>query len=226
MLASLLLCLALAASAPSTGAGSSTAPTPVFSAGEAGAAAYRLPGLVAFRGVALAYAVQRTLGCADHKSGVHNIVLKRSTNNGASFGPIVTLVDTATIWGTTEKCSPAPCMGGVATNPTMVADNRTGQVLLFFSHTNASMEHATHRGSGPVYEKAAVYPDATETFVMATSDLGEHWSAPTALTGLEGKGGASPLCGLTPAGGHGVQLSSGRLLVPGYHIKHCTKVSA
>ena len=169
--------------------------------------------------------MQRTLGCADHKSGVHNIVLKRSTDSGASFGPIATLVDTAAIWGPTETCSPAPCMGGVATNPTMVADNRTGELLLFFSHTNSSMEHATHHGSGPVYELAAVYPDATEAFVTTSTDLGRSWSAPTSLAGPGGAGApASPLCGLTPAGGHGVQLHSGRLLVPGYHIKHCTKV--
>eukprot|EP01051_Picozoa_sp_SAG22_P012274 SAG22_NODE_1259_length_4983_cov_2.399877_1_plen_370_part_00 len=195
--------------------------TPVFSAGEGGAAAYRLPGLLQHRGVTLACAVQRTLGCTDHKSGVHNIVLKRSTDSGRSFGPLTTIVDTAALWGPAEKCGPAPCMGGVATNPTMVADNRSGEVLLFFSHTNSSMEHATHHGSGPVYEKAAVYPDATEAYVMASTDLGASWAKPAALAGLGT--GASPLCGLTPAGGHGVQLSSGRLLVPGYHIKLCTK---
>ena len=72
--------------------------------------------------------MQRTLGCADHKSGVHNVVLKRSTDMGHTFGPLATVVDTAALWGAAEKCSPAPCMGGVATNPTMVADNRSGEV--------------------------------------------------------------------------------------------------
>ena len=44
--------------------------------------------------------------------------------------------------------------------------------------------------------------------MAASTDLGRSFGAPTALAGLGA--GVSPLCGLTPAGGHGVQLSSGR----------------
>lgn len=74
-----------------------TAPVSVFARGEANSSAYRIPGLLEFRGVVMAFAVQRTLGCSDHKSGVHNIVLKRSTDQGASFGILSTVVDTAAV---------------------------------------------------------------------------------------------------------------------------------
>eukprot|EP01047_Picozoa_sp_COSAG01_P045715 COSAG01_NODE_4235_length_5218_cov_2.159601_3_plen_188_part_00 len=117
----------------------------------------------------------------------------------------------------------APCMGGVATNPTPVADAQTGEVLLFFSHRNASMEHATHHGSGPVYELAWVYPDATTAYVIASTDLGQSWGEPVPLAS---RGAPSPWCSLTSSGGHGVQLSSGQLLVPGYHLHTCTKIDA
>ena len=218
-----LAALALARPWPAGGA----EPVPVFALGEANSSAYRLPGLLAFRGVVLALGVQRTLGCADHKSGVHNIVLKRSTDLGASFGPLLTVVDTAAVWGAAERCAgtpSAPCMGGVATNPTVVGDDHTGEVFLFFSHTNHSMEHATHQGSGPVYEYSWVYPDATIPYVSTSTDLGLTFGPPEPLAALGGS--SSSLCGLSASGGHGIQLDSGRLLVPGYHVRECTKLSA
>ena len=219
----LALALLLLAGSP---ADNFTDAVPVFALGEANSSAYRIPGLLAFRGTVLAFAVQRTLGCSDHKSGVHNIVLKRSTDMGASFGPLLTVIETAAVWGAGERCAgtpKAPCMGGVATNPTVVADEMTGEVLLFFSHTNHSMEHATHKGSGPVYEYAWVYPDATTSYVSTSTDLGLTWGAPEPLAAL---GASSPsLCSLTASGGHGIQLDSGRLLVPGYHVRNCTKLS-
>eukprot|EP01052_Picozoa_sp_SAG31_P004256 SAG31_NODE_175_length_21352_cov_3.981508_6_plen_430_part_00 len=203
--------------------GTSSPPVSVFALGEANASAYRLPGLLSFRGVTLAFAVQRTLGCSDHKSGVHNIVLKRSTDMGASFGSLLTVIDTAKLWGEAERCvgtPSAPCMGGIATNPTVVGDKNTGEVLLFFSHTNHSFEHATHQGSEPVYELTQLYPDATQSYVVTSTDLGKTWGAPKLLAEL---GAPSDLCSLTAAGGHGIQLESGRLLVPGYHIRACGK---
>jgi sialidase-1 len=202
-----------------------SAPTPsgpvsVFALGEANASAYRLPGVVAFRGAVLAFGVQRTRGCADHKSGVHNVVMKRSTDAGRTFGNLTTVVDTVKVWG--QKAAVSTSMGGVATNPTPVVDETTGELMLFFSHTNASMEHATHKGNGPTWEYTWFYPDATTSYVMTSVD-GDNWSPPRTLAS---HGARTPLCSVTPAGGHGVQLASGRLLVPGYHLKKCTKIDA
>ena len=188
----------------------------VFARGEGNASAYRIPGLLSFRGVTLAFAAQREAACTDHKSGIHNIVLKRSTDAGRSFGSLTTVIDTLAVWG--AKASVSGSMGAVATNPTPVADARTGEVLLFFSHTNASMEHATHTGTGPVWEYSWWYPDATTSYVVSSTDLGMTWGRPRTLFS---KGVRTGHCGVTASGGHGVQLASGRLLVPGYHIKTC-----
>ena len=206
--------------ATTVGLGTTSGPVSVFALGEANSSAYRLPALVAFRGELLAFSVQRTLGCTDHKSGVHNVVMKRSTDAGRSFGNLTVVVDTVKVWG--KKASVSGSMGGVATNPTPVVDATTGELLLLFSHTNASMEHATHTGSGPVWEYSWFYPDATTSYIVSSTD-GERWSAPKTLAS---HGARTSLCGVTPAGGHGVQLASGRLLVPGYHLKNCTKLDA
>eukprot|EP01048_Picozoa_sp_COSAG05_P010260 COSAG05_NODE_892_length_6724_cov_32.630491_2_plen_438_part_00 len=219
--------LLLAAFAAATLAGtpthaSKTSPTSVFARGEANSSAYRIPGLVSFRGVVLAFAEQRTKGCADHKSGVHNIVMKRSTDMGRTFGNLSVIVDVPAVWGA-KAASDGSSMGGTASDPTPVVDSKTGEILLFFGFTNASMEHATHHGTGPVYEYAWFYPDAKQSYVVSSTSMGLSWSQPTTVASL---GAHSPLCGVGPAGGHGVQLASGKLLVPGYHIKKCTKLDA
>ena len=216
MLLQLLLSLLLA------GQAAAPAGVSVFARGEANSSAYRIPGLLTVNGVVLAFAAQRTQGCADHKSGVHNLVLKRSTDMGRSFGNLSMVVDVEAVWGA-AAARDGRGMGAVATNPTPVADERTGEILLFFGHTNVSMEHATHHGSGPVYEYTWVYPDATTSYVMSSTDLGLSWGQPKTVASL---GAKSDLCSVTPAGGHGVQLPSGKLLVPGYHIHKCTKIDA
>jgi sialidase-1 len=132
------------------------------------------------------------------------------------------VVDVLAVWGA-KAASDGTSMGGTASNPTPVADSKTGEILLFFGFANASMEHATHHGTGPVYEYAWFYPDAKQAYVMSSTSMGVSWSKPKTVASL---GAQSPLCGVGPAGGHGVQLASGKLLVPGYHIKKCTKLDA
>ena len=53
--------------------------------------------------------------------------------------------------------------------------------------------------------------------------VGLTWAKPQLLTSL---GAASEWCSNMPATGHGVQLPSGKLLVPGYHLRKCTKIDA
>ena len=217
----------------------------VFGRGEGNSSAYRIPGVISFRGTILAFAEQETTACSDRKSGVHNIVLKRSTTQGKSWSNMSVVVDVEKLWGA-KAAHDGSLMGGEAGGPTPVLDERSGEVLLFFSYSNVSMEHATHHGSEQPYEYSWLYPDAQQTFVMSSTDgkqqlplrllpkpqrldkqavhaVGLTWGRPKLLTSL---GAASEWCSNMPATGHGVQLPSGKLLVPGYHLRKCTKIDA
>jgi len=78
-----------------------TARSKVFVAGQGGYKAYRIPGIVAAYPrasddnssvVLIAYAEGRKNGCGDY-DGQHDIVLKRSTDDGASWGPLQVVAD-------------------------------------------------------------------------------------------------------------------------------------
>ena len=60
--------------------------------------AFRIPGLVAIGDdVLLAYAEGRKTGCSDF-AGVHDLVQKRSTDSGKTWGPLRTLIDAVHFW--------------------------------------------------------------------------------------------------------------------------------
>lgn len=104
----------------------------VMAEGEAGSAAYRIPGLLAFRGGLFAIGTARTQGCTDRKSGQHNVVLRSSDDGGKTFGPLTTVVNVSAVWPT-QGCYTPGCTGGVAANPTIVGDAATGTLFIFFS---------------------------------------------------------------------------------------------
>lgn len=61
-------------------------------------AAFRIPGLVAVgQEQLLAYAEGRKSGCSDF-AGQHDLVQKRSTDAGKTWGPLRTLVDAVAFW--------------------------------------------------------------------------------------------------------------------------------
>ena len=80
----------------------------VFKPGEGGYAAFRIPGIVASSrngsSVLHVFAEGRKYSCADFQ-GQHDIVYKRSTNAGASFSPLRTLLDPVKLFGNAQ-CPP------------------------------------------------------------------------------------------------------------------------
>jgi sialidase-1 len=89
----------------------------VFVAGQDGHAAYRIPGVVAAypparesgagaaaaaaqQPVLLAYAEGRKNGCGDY-DGQHDLVLKRSLDNGATWGPMQVVADAVKLFNCT-----------------------------------------------------------------------------------------------------------------------------
>ena len=76
--------------------------TPVFSRGEGGCSAYRIPGIQSLNGTLLVFAECRKYDCGDF-GGQHNIAFKRSTDGGASFSEVQTLLDPMVMFSA-EQC--------------------------------------------------------------------------------------------------------------------------
>ena len=165
--------------------------TEVFTSGAEGYHTFRIPTLVVMPdGTLLAICeghlrprTRRQLserprwghGRADYQS-LH-LVLKRSTDNGVTWGPLEVIA------GDGQR---------VTHNPCAVVDGETGTVWLSFI-TDGDLVH-----------------------VVSSSDSGVHWTAPVEIT-RDVKLPSWTTYWTGP--GHGIQLKSGRLMVPSYHVE-------
>lgn len=186
----------------------------LFQAGTGGYGCYRVPALVRTGdGSLLAFAEGRkTQSCGDR--GDNDIVVRRSTNDGRTWGPIkvVAVGDTAlgaygtgTVPAGTEAGSPV-----TRSNPAPVVDAVNHRVYLLST-------------SNPVNNSYPRIP-----WVQESADDGLTWSAPTALNvSLT----TSPIGGgwFATGPGHGVQLTQGThkdRLVVGAHQQSGSSVHA
>jgi sialidase-1 len=130
----------------------------LFRADEGGYHTYRIPALLRAKdGSILAFAEGRKNGRGD--SGEINIVMKRSTNNGDSFGP------QQLVWAD----GPNTCG-----NPCPVLDEVTGTIWLLLTHNR-----------GDDHEKEITIRTSKESrivWVMHSDDNGLTWSKPTDIT--------------------------------------------
>ncbi|MEV7364193.1 sialidase family protein [Streptomyces sp. NPDC003631] len=162
-----------------------------FHAGLEGYASYRIPAVVATgTGTLLAFCEGRVDSAADH--GHIDIVLRRSTDGGRTWGPLLTVARNGS---------------GLAGNPAPVVLD-TGRILLV--HVRAAgtaTEDAVMRGQvGP--------EDGRRVWVQHSDDDGLGWSAPREIT-AQVKREDWRWYATTP--GHGLQLGTGRIVVPGNH---------
>ena len=142
----------------------------VFTRGEAGYHCFRIPALVVTpKGTVLAFAEGRRDSCRDDAD--IDLVLKRSTDQGLTWGPLQVLFDD----------------GDLSVNqPVPVVNRETGEVVFVFCKNNQRV------------------------FVSKSGDEGVTWSEPREISEQV----ADPSWSYLGAGpGHGIQLSSGRLLV-------------
>ncbi|MFG3015562.1 exo-alpha-sialidase [Streptomyces cinerochromogenes] len=162
-----------------------------FRAGREGYASFRIPAVVASRsGTLLAFCEGRVDSAADH--GHIDIVLKRSTDGGRTWGPLQAAARNGT---------------GLAGNPAPVVLD-TGRILLVHIRAAASAtEAAILRGQ---VEDA----DGRRVWVQHSDDDGLTWSEPREITPQVKKPGWRWYA-TTP--GHALQLTSGRVLVPANH---------
>ena len=163
--------------------------TDLFTSGTLGYHTFRIPALVVTTsGTLLAFAEGRRN--SRHDTGAIDIVVRRSRDNGQTFDEMRVAVEGG---------------GNVAGNPAPVVDASTGRVWLLFCRNNAD---------GP--ESLICAGQAPRTvWVTSSDDDGQSWAAPREITG-DVKLPEWTWYATGP--GHGLQLVSGRLLIPCDHI--------
>ncbi|MEU0174552.1 sialidase family protein [Streptomyces massasporeus] len=162
-----------------------------FRAGQEGYASFRIPAVVATRtGDLLAFCEGR-VGSRDDFGNI-DVVLKRSTDGGRTWGPLTVAARN----GDALAGNPAP----------VVLD--TGRVLIVHVRNAAlATEDAIRRGT----VSAA---DGRRVWVRHSDDEGRTWSAHKEIT-RETKRPEWRWYATTP--GHAIQLTTGRIVVPANH---------
>ncbi len=166
----------------------------VFVSGEDGYHTYRIPSLIVTpNGTVLALCEGRKRGRGD--SGNIDLVLKRSFDNGATWEPMEVIADDG------------PNTIG---NPCPVVDRETGTVwLLLTGNRGEDSEAEIMRGTSK---------DTRRVWVMKSEDDGKTWSERKEITETTK---APDWTWYATGPGCGIQLSSGRLLIPCDHaVRH------
>jgi len=167
--------------------------TNIFEAGVDGYKLYRIPGIVATsRGTLLAYCEARKSDKGDW--GHIDIVLRRSSDGGATWEPmrkIVTPPKDAQRNPAAVKQKLGKPGEITANNPVAIVDHKTGAVHFLFCIEYGRCYTMRSEDDGKTFSDAV---DITPTFDKFRSDY--NWQV------------------LATGPGHGIQLSSGRLIVP------------
>lgn len=171
--------------------------TEVFVSGSEGYHTFRIPAIIATKkGTLLAFCEGRKSGRSD--SGNIDTLLKRSTDNGKTWGPLQVVWDDG---------------ANTAGNPCPVVDRETGAVWLLLTRnlgedTEAEIKDRTAKGT-------------REVWVSKSMDDGVTWSAPADITATTK---APDWTWYATGPGVGIQLKSGRMLIPCDHNVAGTKL--
>ena len=181
----------------------------VFTPGESGYVAFRIPGIQAVNGSLLVFAEGRKYGCSDF-SGQHDVVYKRSTDRAKTWSPLLTLLDPTKLFDSTE--CPRDSASVTSENkscqfwdPTPIVDHATGTVFLMTSRSYA------HHGWTNVESRMQSQMDM---WLLRSTDAGISWSS--APENITEQVWSDTQHLPTPANGHGIQTSTGRLIMPTY----------
>lgn len=153
-----LLLMIVPAYSQKTSAKLSTTPVPVFVAGEAGYAGFRIPTIIkAANGDLIVFAEARRHSLSD--SGDIDLVMCRSNDNGATWGPITV------VWDDGEN---------TCGNPVPVVVGRKGKILLL-----ATWNFGNDRERTICSERSV---DTRRVFILRSTDHGRTWSASKEIT--------------------------------------------
>jgi len=192
--------LMLAVAAPAAPGGGLPGKTVVFQGGEGGYACYRIPAIVRTgSGVLLAFCEGRKNSAAD--SGDIDLLLRRSTDNGATWGRATV------VW----EDGPHTCG-----NPCPVADRATGRILLLGTWNRGDDSEPR------IITGTSV--DTRRVFVLESADDGLTWSRAREITATAKQ---PDWTWYATGPGAGIQIEHGphrgRLVIPCDHIEAGTK---
>jgi len=190
LIATFLLVLALAAW---VSAESMPKSVDVFVSGQDGYFAYRIPAIeTGPDGSLVAFAEARKYTLADPGCGKQEIhlVMKRSTDAGATWSAMRVIEDPGELWS--------------AANPATVVDRQTARLWLLY------LRCKPYRDT----DKARPGTDDVQTLARSSDDHGQTWSEPTDLTNVA-RDMADPRwkCSVVGPGG-AIQDRKGRLIAP------------
>jgi sialidase-1 len=168
----------------------------VFVSGQDGYHTYRIPSaIVTSKGTVLAFCEGRRGSRSD--TGDIDLVLKRSADGGATWGPLQVVWDDG----------PNTCG-----NPCPVVDRDTGTIWMLMTH-NLGEDH-----EAKIIDRTA---KGTRTaWVSQSSDDGVSWSKPVEITSQAKK---PEWTWIATGPGVGIQTKSGRLVIPCDHVEAGTK---
>lgn len=130
----------------------------IFQRGENGYACYRIPAIVQTKsGTLIAFAEARKNSCSDTNN--IDLVLKRSTDNGKTWGPQILIWDAGD-----NTCG----------NPAPIVDQETGKIVLL-ACWNLGEDHESQ-----IMKKKS--KDTRRVFVLSSTDDGVSWSEPKEIT--------------------------------------------
>jgi sialidase-1 len=166
--------------------------TDLFVGGVGGYHTYRIPALIATpKGTLLAFVEGRKDSSADH--GHNEILMRRSSDGGNTWTPMQLV-----------KRDGANALN----NPTVVVDRDTGTIWLLLVRTSTKKyknDKDIARANGRI----------SDMWVMHSTDEGATWAGPTNITRSVNQQGWNRII---PGPGVGIQLRSGRLVIPCNHV--------
>ncbi|MGN6418756.1 MAG: sialidase family protein [Pseudobacter sp.] len=152
---------------------------------------YRIPAIIKAKdGTLLAFAEARKNGCGDE--GDIDLVVKRSTDGGKTWGPLIKVWDDGV-----NTCG----------NPAPVVDQATGRIVMLMTW-NHGEDHISEIGDGTSIDTRRVY-------LTHSDDNGVTWTTATEITATVKR----PEWGWYATGPcHGIQIQSGahagRMIIP------------
>jgi len=200
-LARLALATWLAGASAAGGAESLLTNTDVFVSGQDGYQMYRIPAVeAAADGSLIAFAEARKYGGADPGFGKQDIdlVYKRSTDNGATWSPMVVLEDPGELWS--------------AANPATVLDRSNGRLWVFYLRSKPERSTDTARPG----------TDDMQTQARWSDTHGATWSEPIDLTAVARDMADPAWRASVPGPGGAIQTQSGRLIVALWKMPYAT----
>lgn len=173
---------------------SSVVETDIYAMGTEGYSCYRIPAIIQTqKGTLLAFAEARKNNCKDN--GNIDLVVKRSTDGGKTWGPMIMIWDDGD-----NTCG----------NPVPVVDQRTGKIHLIMSWNKGSADiGAINNGTAP----------PRRAYVTRSSDDGKTWEAPVDISSDVMK---ADWGWISTGPCHGIQMTkgahTGRLIIPACFI--------